>query len=875
MARIRDEFIAEYGWEPPAGWTPGPVLKPEACKGCPMYGASKYMVPDEIHPNSELFIHMQNPGKDEELAGIPACGKTGVVLNERYIPLTGLSRGPSISVGNVLRCRLGSSNDLPTGATLSGVSGAVEHCTRAYEQIPKSTKAIIVQGDLAFTHYTQGRLRGSLTQWRGFLLPAMPLPTFVTTHTAHTFHDPQAAFAAVIDWRHIGALREVGWQQPQPPPQVTMPLDYVSEDADILLNGVIESLAIDTEYHEDFLTIIGIGVRNKEFMAVLSVDWQHSTWQVRNWLKLKLHALCAEHPVVFHNAMADIPILKKNLGIPYHGYKQIDDTMLAHAVLWSELPHTLDFLESIYGQYGKFKHLQGTNELLYNYGDVVTTDLAWRALRRSLDGDTGAATVYRQQSIALIPILLGAEERGIRVNTTRVLVFFNKYQGVMKELRDLASLHVGYSINLNSGVQLKKYLYDERSLPLQISRKTKTPTTDDDAIALLRTIHGPVFDTTKEFTLDQDDEKHYSLLARLEAGAEPILECRALWASIWQIINNYIIGLANGVYGEDNDNRRRKARAKYWEAGLLSNQIVDRVRPNFAIHAQKNARWSTTKPPLAQLPSDMRDLVCPDHDEVCISWDWSAIEPRILQALTGSIILRRAFDEGIDLHTWTACMMFGYPLPTNLIDPHKSPDCAEWRASINWLGKEDPRRIFAKQGRYEMWYGGVGSNAAKAAAQFGLKPVAIRMALDKLLTSDPAYYAWRTRYTEEIKRTSIARTFMGRPRRFLSTGQDKIREALNYPMQGAVSDIFNTTVVMISQQFPELRWGWGMHDSQKWYVKREKLTQNLFNHLRSVVERARVINGQLTAFPADWEIIYPPEQDNLHVKPLQYFAQVS
>jgi len=570
--------------------------------------------------------------------------------------------------------------------------------------------------------------------------------------------------------------------------------------------------------------------------------------------------------------MADIPVLAKALGIRYQDYKHVEDTMLAHAVLWSELPHTLEFLASVYGQYEKYKHLQGVDELRYNYGDVIDTQCVWEGMLNGFRADPKAEQVYRTQMLPLVPILLQSGVEGIRVNTQRVLEVFKEYHALAQRLNQYIQLMVGYELNLNSGHQLKHYLYTVKKYPVQIDKDTKRPTTNDDAVARLRASVLP-FDAQSALTFDKDTDKTYSVLRRVELGADPVLEARALWGDCWHTVNNYIIGLCKGVYDEYNKAKRKKAREQYWKTGISEDGIVCRIYPNFAIHAQKTGRWSTTDPPLAQLPADLRDIICPGPEEVCLSWDWSAIEPRVLQALTGSQLLKRTFDDNFDLHTWTVCYMFGYEFPPNLVDPHKDPHCEAWRMKYNWKGKDDPRRVFAKQGRYEMWYGGTGSNAAQAAASFGLSAKDLKLALSKLATSDPAYYTWRVKTEAEVKQTGLIRTFMGRPRRFLSSGDARRREGINQPMQGAVSDIFNTTVVMLKQQFPFLRWGWGMHDSQKWYVDARRLTHEVYLAIKATVERPHVIAQQVTRFPGDFEIILPPEQGNLKMTPEKYFAQ--
>lgn len=635
-------------------------------------------------------------------------------------------------------------------------------------------------------------------------------------------------------------------------------------------------IVIDTEYlvnDERSLTILGIlGKINGQFVAT-QLDWPSFDIVKRQYYSEQVKGLVQDHTVVFHNAQADIAVLEKNLSIQYNDYGHIEDTMLAHAVLWSELPHDLEFLGSIYGKYGKYKHLLKTDPFLYNFGDLLDTACLWESLSTALQQDRQACKVYRNQSLAIIPTLLEAEKQGIRVDKNETLRLFHTTYGELNRIKNFAELMVGYPINLNSGKQLQHYLYSERDYTVQIDKDTKRPTTGDEAISYLRQSIYP-FDAQKELSFDTSGEKTESLLERVEHGADPILECRALWGQTWHNLNNYLVGLAKGVYNESSEGKRKKTRKEIWERGLQERDLVDRIYPSFGIHSQRTSRWSTTNPPLAQLPSSFRGIICPDPEEVCLTWDWKAIEPRVLQALTGSTLLKKTFDENFDLHTWTVCYMFGYELPPDLVDPHKSESCKEWRIKYNWLGKDDPRRVFAKEGRYEMWYGGSGSNAAARAAMFGLNAKTLKDALGKLAVSDPHYLTWRVKIEDELRRTSMIRTFMGRPRRFLNQGHKRLREGLDQPMQGAVSDIFNTTFVLIKDTYPWARWGYGMHDSQKWYMSIHKFTKEVFQKIKSIVEREFDVYGTITRFPGDFEIILPPERGCKVLTPEEYFTNL-
>jgi hypothetical protein len=125
--------------------------------------------------------------------------------------------------------------------------------------------------------------------------------------------------------------------------------------------------------------------------------------------------------------------------------------------------------------------------------------------------------------------------------------------------------------------------------------------------------------------------------------------------------------------------------------------ILDRVHPRIATHSQANARFSTTDPPMATLPADLRDLYMPDEEWPWFGWDWDQQELRLIAAIANDHPLLEAFKNGWDVHTMNACDIFDIPYPIDLKNPHKSPSCAEWRATHGWGGKDDTRRVFSKR----------------------------------------------------------------------------------------------------------------------------------------------------------------------------------
>lgn len=870
------------------------IAKPPTCTGCPLAGDMQGYVPDELIPGATTLVLGQAPGVVEEHQGRPFVGPTGILQTEHFFPLAHLERGKNVSIANVLKCRWmehGKKTDkLPPVDILRE---AVSHCTVHHLKIPKETTLVVAEGAIAASWCADRPVK--VMQWRGHQLyptrPELPL-VYSVEHLASILRDPKMFWIAELDWRKIPRLA-LGWPYNIPRRIIASPSNW-NEVTEWFTKAKREAqcLAIDTEFvgrpfgpTQPLLTIIGLGwMDHKGQVHGLQLDCRSA----ENWMKASFYHhlgdLVKLAPVLFQNYAADMPILKRCAGVQYKSYKEVHDQMLGHAVMYCELPHDLEFLTSIYGGYYKVKHLTDvpieeqqaslewmldkhylapvegeTPELLYNWGDVLEPLIIWEHLKKAFEMDRPAYQVYTNQSLKLIPHLLKTMERGIRVNKPRIMQAKVEYEQRVLQATLLAESFYGKPINLGSDDQLKYYCYRERNYPIQLHKKTKNPTVDEDAIAILRDYVGPDVDTQVPLTLDL-------ALLRISQGADPILEARVLYQEAQHILDNYIYGFVDSVYNAPNKSARDKARERVRVHGFTEADIVDRVYPNVAIHAQKNARWSTTYPPLAQLPKDLRDIIIPDIGECWIHWDWKGIELHFLELHSGSRILKQAHNDGIDLHTWTMCKMFGYEMPPNLKDPFGDPVNEVWRNRYNIHSSGDPRRVFSKSARFEMNYGGVGNTAAMKAVRMGLDKKQVQQALANLLTADVDYYRWKQRIEKQVKTTRVIRTFTGRPRRFLTVSRESnktvpakvVREALDYPMQAGVSDVANLTVVELCNKYPFLTLAWTMHDAQWYHCPVTQLTDEVIEDIKQVATKEYVIEGQKKQFPIDFAIIYTP-----------------
>lgn len=369
------------------------LAKPIDCIGCPLYDDGQGFVPDEVQDGQSVFIFAQNPGEQEEHDGRPMVGATGKVNDETYIPFTGLERGKDIGVGNSIRCRAviagKRSNLLPPVKILKA---AQSHCNAAHLKIPDSVKLVVAHGAAAWD-YTQGKAHLSIDDWRGFIGPHKfhDRPVLATIHTAALFRNPKLIQIAKLDWRKIGAFIRGEWPLPIPPRIVmnervvgiviAQPwIDWfdAAEKADYVVLDTEYVVALDKK-----ITLIGLLYEDEKGIHGLQYPFVSSGSMagLRGAFVERLSKLVTCTPIVGQNTvLADVDCIERNWGIPYSSYLKCHDVMLMHHCLWAELPHSLEFLASVYSRYPKMKHLAGADALLYNWGDCLVTNETLKVL---------------------------------------------------------------------------------------------------------------------------------------------------------------------------------------------------------------------------------------------------------------------------------------------------------------------------------------------------------------------------------------------------------------------------------------------------------------------------------------------------------------
>lgn len=438
------------------------LSKPKSCEGCPFYQTGKGFVPDELRDGAEVFVYGQNPGCEEEEEGKPFIGKTGQLMEKTFLPVVGRSR-ESVSLGNAIRCRLGNSNDLP--AIDSKITReALTHCHNAHFKLPAATKLIVAQGEYAFYALTQHGTEKyhKISDWRGYLAPLEPisgprsfdagiylpardnrLPVLASYHLAYLFRDPTANLITRWDWAKIPKILKGTWPQALPTIQDGPPQIWPTRSA------------FDTEY-----------VPTTKHFLCYSLAYPSATGdgslvlRVSEVLKPGVLLVDTTSPhVIMQNAIADLPFLEKMMrNFTY------DDIMHKHAVLWSDFPHDLGFMGSLYGSVNRWKHLDKINPKLYSAGDAYVTWEINEALDGELNRDGASKRIYQDIQLKLVEIIRRAEAKGVLVHQEEAQKAYDKRQAVMQELTQRAQAIVGWPINLGSPDQIKKQLFEIEGL---------------------------------------------------------------------------------------------------------------------------------------------------------------------------------------------------------------------------------------------------------------------------------------------------------------------------------------------------------------------------------------------------------------------------
>ena len=243
----------------------------------------------------------------------------------------------------------------------------------------------------------------------------------------------------------------------------------------------------------------------------------------------------------------------------------------------------------------------------------------------------GLTDLMERVEMPLIPVLMGMEMKGVRVDVERLQelsnVFAHQLVNLETEIYELA----GETFNINSSQQLGAVLFEKLKLPTQKKTRKKTGYSTD--VEVLTTL-------SEQHELPALVLRHRSLAKLKSTYADALID--------------------------------------------LVNPDTGRIHTSYNQTVAATGRLSSSDPNLQNIPirteegMEIRRAFVPRQGWFMLSADYSQIELRILAHYSDDPILIKAFQDEEDIHTRTATEVF------NLLPGFVTPDLRRQAKAINF-----------------------------------------------------------------------------------------------------------------------------------------------------------------------------------------------
>ncbi len=244
-----------------------------------------------------------------------------------------------------------------------------------------------------------------------------------------------------------------------------------------------------------------------------------------------------------------------------------------------------------------------------------------------------------------------------------------------------------------------------------------------------------------------------------------------------------------------------------------------RVHTNYQLAATTTGRLSSTEPNLQNIPvrteegrKIRRAFVAPEGKKI-VSADYSQIELRLLAHMADIPQLRKAFEDGLDIHAMTASEMFGVPVE----------------------GMDSSTRRRAKAINFGIIYG---ISAFGLANQLGIGREEAGQYIKTYFERFPGIRDYMEATKEACRRDGYVTTIFGRKCHYPSIKASNPAErafneraAINAPLQGSAADIIRRAMIRMDEALAEARLGAKMllqvHDELIFEVEDEEVEASL------------------------------------------------
>jgi len=353
--------------------------------------------------------------------------------------------------------------------------------------------------------------------------------------------------------------------------------------------------------------------------------------------------------------------------------------------------------------------------------------------------EEGLEDLFYDVEMPLVPILSVMQKQGLKINVETLKSLDKSVEKKSDKLRVKIFKIAGKEFNLNSPKQLAVILFDQ--LGIEPIKKTKTG-----------------YSTNEE------------VLGRL-SSKYPIAGFILEYRHLNKLKTTYILPLIEGV--ETND-------------GVLHAQ--------FNQTGTQTGRLSSSSPNLQSIPTKgefaqgLREAFIPSGDrDYILSGDYSQIELRILAHLSNDDNLIQAFEQDLDIHSFTAELLFG----------EKSEKPIELQRNI------------AKRVNFGIVYGMSSFGLSK---ELKITPAEAQNFIDDYFTRYPRVQGYINRIHKQAEKKGFVATILGRRRKLPDINSSNMqlrefarRQATNAPIQGSCADLIKIAMVSIDKELAKKR----------------------------------------------------------------------
>ncbi|MCA9382034.1 DNA polymerase I, partial [Candidatus Dojkabacteria bacterium] len=221
----------------------------------------------------------------------------------------------------------------------------------------------------------------------------------------------------------------------------------------------------------------------------------------------------------------------------------------------------------------------------------------------------------------LIQILVDMERQGIKLDQDYLTDFGKEIEKKIGELEQEIYKSLGHEFNLNSPKQLSEVLFEELDLPKTKKMKTGSYSTNETYLSRMKDMH-------------------------------PMIPLVLEYRELYKLKSTYVDSLLK-IASESNGRIHTTYNQTIAITGRLSS-----IDPNLQ-----------NIPTRTDLGNRIRDAFTSDEKKVLLGFDYSQQEMRILAHLSNDKDMIEAFNENVDIHTYTASQLFEKDI--DKVEPHE------------------------------------------------------------------------------------------------------------------------------------------------------------------------------------------------------------